>query len=161
MSRYFFRAYGTDGYLSNFYKTDFEKDGNKFNCSEQAFMLQKCLMFEPDNTSLIKEILNETNPNKIKKLGRRVKNFDEVKWNEKRYKIMLECCKEKFDQNDKIKQKLCETNDEILYEASPYDKIWGIGYDKETAKNLSPEMYGENLLGKVLMELRDIYKCKS
>lgn len=156
MSRYFFRPYGQDGYLSNFYKTDFEKDGNKYNCSEQAFMYAKCLMFDPTNSGLLREILNETNPGKIKKLGRSVKNFDDVKWNENKYKIMLECCRAKFNQNDKIKQMLCETNEEILYEASPYDKIWGIGYNKEKAEKISPDMYGENLLGKVLMEIREM-----
>lgn len=44
----------------------------------------------------------------------------------------------------------------ILVESSPYDKIWGIGLDRETAlKGTVEQWQGENLLGCALMEVRD------
>ena len=51
---------------------------------------------------------------------------------------------------------LLSTEDAILAEASPYDKIWGIGLDRETALKGSVDQWqGENLLGCALMEVRD------
>ena len=43
---------------------------------------------------------------------------------------------------------------QVLYEASPYDRIWGIGYEKKAAQQIDPERFGENLLGKALMQVR-------
>lgn len=154
-AKYFFRQYGYDGYLSNFYPVSFSIEKIEFNSSEQAFMYYKCLTFDKNNKELLSKILQEFNPNKIKKLGRSVKNFNEEIWNELKYDIMLKCIREKFLQNHNIKQRLIETHSKYLYEASPWDKIWGIGYDKETAINTNPNKYGQNLLGKALMEIRD------
>jgi len=152
---FFFRPSGYDGYLSNFYPSVFSIDKIVFTCSEQAFMYHKCKYFDENNDTLLSEILHETNPNKIKKLGRSVRNFDDVKWNQVKYDVMLKCVRNKFIQNHNIKEKLLETHPKQLYEASPWDKIWGIGYDKETAIRKNPNRYGQNLVGKVLMEIRD------
>ena len=155
MSLYFFRDKGPDGYLSNFFKTTFQKDGVIFNCSEQAFMFAKCKVFDPNNSTMLENILNETDPKKVKKLGRRVKNFDDQKWNHIKYSIMVEILHCKFNSNEEIKNALLRTKGTQLYEASPYDKIWGIGYGKSTAAKTDPDSFGENLLGKALMEVRD------
>ena len=64
--------------------------------------------------------------------------------------------KAKFSQNPDLKEFLLSTGDAILVEASPYDKIWGIGLDKEQAMKGTVEQWqGENLLGCALMEVRD------
>jgi len=111
--------------MSNFYKTDFtDKDYIKYNCSEQYFMYYKCKTFDPNNNILLEAILKETSPAKIKKYGREVINFNDTIWKEKRYNIMLGALMLKFNQNEIIKQKLIETKDKVLYEASKYDKIW-------------------------------------
>lgn len=154
-AKFFFRQYGYDGYLSNFYPVTFTIEKIEFISSEQAFMYYKCLTFDKNNKELLSNILQETNPNKIKKMGRSVRNFDEITWNKLKYNIMLKCIREKFLQNQVIKKRLIETYPKNLYEASPWDKIWGIGYDKETAINTDPNNYGENLLGKALMQIRD------
>ena len=100
-------------------------------------------------------------PAKYKKLGRKVRNFDSKVWDEKKYDIVVEGNKAKFSQNPELMEFLLSTGDAILVEASPYDKIWGIGLDIETAKEGSVEDWkGENLLGCALMEARDWLKEK-
>ena len=153
---YFYNLKNKFDYMSNFYRTDFiDKDGIKFNCSEQYFMYHKCKTFEPDNKLLLETILIETSATKIKKLGRQVKNFNDIIWKEKRYNIMLDGLRLKFNQNKIIQQKLLETKPKILYEASKNDKIWGIGYYGKDAILIDKSKFGENLLGKALMEIRN------
>ena len=142
--------------MSNFYKAGFiDKDGIKYICSEQYFMYYKCKTFDPNNNILLQDILKAKSGTKIKKYGRQVQNFNEDVWKEKRYNIMLEGLRLKFNQNKDIKEKLIETNTKILYEAAKNDKIWGIGfYDKDAIKK-DKTKFGTNLLGKALMEIRD------
>lgn len=151
---YFYTLKNKFSYMSNFYKTNFtDKDGIKYICSEQYFMYHKCKTFDPNNNILLETILTETSATNIKKYGRQLKNYNDTIWQEKRYNIMLEALRLKFNQNEIIKQKLLETKPKILYEASKNDKIWGIGfYDKDAIHNKSK--FGTNLLGKALMEIR-------
>ena len=85
--------YGKNSPYSNFYYVEFEYKGYKVTSSEQAFMLEKALMFDK---SMVERVLSTTNPAEIKKLGRKVKNFDEKKWNEVRYDIMVDILCAKF-----------------------------------------------------------------
>ena len=141
--------------MSNFYNSDFiDSRGNKFCCSEQFFMYEKCIQFDPTNTKLLEQILKETNPTKIKALGRKVQNFNNDVWNIVRSDKMYAGLVLKFTQNPKLKQLLLSTGDKLLYEASPKDKIWGIGYSVEKAIETDPKLYGQNLLGIGLMKLR-------
>lgn len=127
-----------------------------FNCNKQYFMYRKCMLFDENNIELIEKILNETDPKKIKKYGREVNNFDQQIWDIYKYEIMKDGLIHKFTQNIDIKNKLIATKDKILYEASRHDKIWGIGYYANIAINKSETTYGQNLLGKALMEVREI-----
>ena len=151
---YFYNLKNKFDYMSNFYKTNFtDKEGIKYICSEQYFMYHKCKTFDPNNNILLQTILTEKSATKIKKCGRQLQNYDDTIWKEKRYNIMLEALRLKFNQNEIIKQKLLETKPKILYEASKNDKIWGIGfYDKDAIHNKSK--FGKNLLGNALMEIR-------
>ena len=89
-------------------------------------------------------ILKETDPKKIKALGRKVKNFDANKWSDISYNFMLSANIAKYQQNEELKNKLLNTGNAYLYEDSPFDSLWGVGKDGS----------GKNLLGKVLMEVR-------
>lgn len=150
------------GFCSNFYKCKFIDENNvNFTCSEQYFMYMKCLRYEPTNTILKELILETNNPRQIKLLGRKVKNFKIDDWSQVSYSIMLAGLKLKFKQNPDLASKLLETGSKNIYEASPYDKIWGIGLDPSKAFTLEKEgkfdtnnLNGMNLLGKALMEVR-------
>ena len=156
---YFYTLKNQFAYLSNFYKINFtDKDGITYNCSEQYFMYHKCKTFEPENINLLNNILIEKSPTKIKKYGRQILNYDENNWREKRYNIMLEGLRLKFNQNKIIKDKLIATKNKTLYEASLKDKIWGIGYYDNIAIYTDKSKFGTNLLGKALMIVRDELK---
>jgi ribA/ribD-fused uncharacterized protein len=152
---YFYNLKNEFNYMSNFYKTNFtDKYGIKYNCSEQYFMYHKCKIFDPKNNILLETIIKEKSATKIKKYGRQVQNFNDIIWKEKRYNIMLEAVRLKFNQNEIIKQKLIETKPKILYEASKNDRIWGIGYYDKDAIKIDKCKFGKNLLGNALMEIR-------
>ena len=153
---YFFRENGKYGAFSNFYHSKFIENGIEFNCSEQYFMYYKCLTFDKENKPLLEAILNEKSPAKIKNFGRQVKNYNDKIWNEKRYSVMINALRLKFTQNKDIKDLLISTKEKLLFEASPFDKIWGIGYEGKTAANMIDKTkFGKNLLGQALMEIRD------
>ena len=158
MSIYFFRPHGKYGFLSNFYPIEFEKDNIVFVNSEQAFVYSKCLTFEPNNIKLLKEILDEPNPHEVKKMGASIKKCDENVWDEIRYEKMVEVLFCKFNSTPEMKEALLDTENCYLYESSPHDYIWGIGYDRDRALNVHDTNYGENLLGKALMLVRNLLR---
>lgn len=152
---YFYRLNNKFGYLSNFYQTNFvDEHGNTFNCSEQYFMFHKCLIFDKENKKLLTAILNEKSPKQIKLYGRQVKNYSDDVWSDLRFDIMLNGLRLKFSQNPIIKQKLIDTKDKMLFEASKYDSIWGIGFEDFEAITKDKSEFGKNLLGLALMTLR-------
>lgn len=143
--------YGKNSPYSNFYYAEFDYKGYKVTSSEQAFMLEKALTFDK---SMVERILSTTNPAEIKKLGRKVKNFDEKKWNEVRYDIMVDILCAKFSV-EPLKSELLGTDDEFIVEASPTDKIWGAGLALGDPRLNYPKYYpGRNLLGHALMDSR-------
>jgi ribA/ribD-fused uncharacterized protein len=151
----FYKQNETHGYMSNFSKHGFiDNSSNKFNCSEQYFMYIKCLTFDPINKKLLNKILNETTPGKIKQYGRQVQNFSIDFWNTRKYDVMLDALRYKFYQNKDLQKKLLDTRDKLLYEAAKNDRIWGIGFYANEALTVDRKNYGENLLGKALMEIR-------
>ena len=90
-----------------------------------------------------------------KKLGRQVRNFDQLLWEEKRYEIVKIGNYHKFSQDEHLATFLKQTGDRILVEASPYDNIWGIGLSADAQGIENPHNWkGLNLLGFALMEVR-------
>jgi ribA/ribD-fused uncharacterized protein len=131
--------------------------GYIFNNSEQAFMFFKALCFEDNDIAQV--ILKETDPQKVKKLGRVVKNFDKNMWNFIKLGYMTYVNYLKFSQNESLKNLLLETENKTLVEASPYDKIWGVGLREENPLILDEKNWnGLNLLGKSLMKVREVLK---
>ena len=147
----------TKSCFSQWYDVYFEIDGIQYHTTEQYMMASKARLFGDEDT--LNEIMNATTPFEYKKLGRKVKGFEPSLWDEKKLDIVVEGNKAKFGQNPELKEFLLSTDDAILVEASPYDTIWGIGMDRETALNSKVEDWkGENLLGCALMEVRDWLK---
>lgn len=142
----------TKACLSNFYPCKFEFNGKTFNFSEQCFMYQKAILF--NDFEIAKQVLNETDVRKIKALGRKVKNFNNELWDKHKEDFMFNACYAKFSQNDKLKDFLLSTGNHEIIEASPVDNIWGIGFSSDNAME-NVDKWGQNLLGKVLMKVRE------
>lgn len=145
--------WGKEDIFSNFYFSPFRHQGLVFNWSEQAVMYRKAKLFGADR--IAQAILKAESPDKCKALGRsRQIPFVEEVWVENRERIYKEVLLDKFSYS-KAKQVILSTADKTLVEASPYDKIWGIGLAASHPDAENPEKWkGLNLLGKVLMEVR-------
>lgn len=126
--------------------------------SEHAFMYIKAMFFDDIETA--KLILTVKTPYEAKKLGRQVKGFEPDMWSAICEKVMYDVNRAKYEQNLHLATQLLITNYRTIVEASPYDKIWGIGLSVDNLDALDKTKWkGENLLGKVLMKLReDFYK---
>lgn len=147
----------TNACFSQWYPSTFTEDGRTYNCAEQYMMAQKAILFNDEKVLL--EIMKESDPGAIKKLGRLVKNFDEKVWNENCRRIVEQGSYLKFSQNEDLKKYLLDTKDAVLVEASPYDPIWGIKMKKEDAGVNNPNNWkGTNFLGFALMAAREKIK---
>jgi len=139
------------GEFSQFYPSKFQVDGYKYNSAEQYMMAQKAKIMG-DKASFSK-IMNESNPIKIKCIGRCIRPWDNDRWEKNRFKIVLDGNMYKFSQNAKLAQKLQATGTRTIAEATPKDKTWGIGISFQNAVR-GDAWKGKNLLGKVLMIVR-------
>lgn len=89
------------------------------------------------------------------KVGRQVKDFDQIEWDENKFDIVVRGNYLKFTQNKMLMKRLLETKNKIIVEAAPRDKIWGIGLSYKKAIEIPENKWpGKNLLGKALMEVR-------
>lgn len=104
-----------------------------------------------DRTRLPDMILAEQKPGEQKQLAR--VSFTMKKWESIKYDVVVRGSHCKFSQNPELRQRLLETGDRDLFEASPSDKVWGIGFAAEYAE-LHRHDWGSNLLGKALMSVR-------
>lgn len=145
-----------DGYLSNWFESSFELDGIHYPTTEHYMMYWKAkLMGDEDTAELIK---NCKTPKQAKALGRKVKPWNEKLWIANRERIMFDGLVAKFQcpDNAELKEKLLSTHPKVLVEASPYDKIWGIGMRKGAKGVEDPKNWkGLNLLGKALVQTRE------
>lgn len=140
--------------FSQWYKCKFTVDYIVFSSAEQAMMYFKAILF--GDIKMSKKILQTYDPKECKALGRRVENFDELVWIQTREEIVYRINKAKFTQNKHLCNRLLATKGTILVEASPYDKIWGIGLSESDLRAKDENQWrGQNLLGKILTELRE------
>lgn len=146
-----------DPSFSNWGPSLFEYKGHRFYNSEQAYMWEKAIFF--NDYEIAEEILKTTSPKNAKDLGREVSNYNDKEWAEVRYNIMVEVCLAKYQRDQDKRETLLSTGDRVLVEASPYDTIWGVGLHWTDEKILDEKNWkGENLLGKALMEVRDVLR---
>ena len=125
-----------------------------FSCAEQYMMYKKALLMG-DNL-IAKRILADGNPKNQKALGRRIKNFDVKLWDKFKFAIVVNGNILKFMQNPKMLKELKSINKKFV-EASPYDKIWGIGLNVYDASSTPPEQWkGENLLGQAIDKAKQL-----
>lgn len=149
--------YATSEIYSNWHPCRFRYDGLVFANSEQAMMYAKAKLMN-DKESIIK-IKKEPDPYKVKRLGRSIKPWNESLWISKRLSLVSDILYAKFSSNSLLKEQLLATNDLILVEASPSDKIWGIGLDENHPDIHNKKKWkGLNLLGQALMNARENIK---
>lgn len=144
------------GPFSQWHPCKFEVAELTFNCTEQYMMYCKAMTF--GDKEMAAKIMDEPTPSAQKAMGRKVKGYDQQKWDEVKLEIVTQGNIYKFDQNEDLREILLKTGDKTLVEASPYDKIWGIGLGEFDPKCEDESQWqGENLLGIALMKVRDEY----
>jgi ribA/ribD-fused uncharacterized protein len=94
------------------------------------------------------QIMNAPNPSAAKALGRGVRGFDEGAWARARFAIVCRANEAKFGQNPDLRAYLMQTGTRVLVEASPVDRVWGIGLAQDDERASNPNLWrGLNLLG--------------
>lgn len=143
-----------NGYLSNWYYSDFSIDDVEYTSMEQYMMYQKAIRFQ--DISIAEEILATQDVAQIKELGRSVSGYNDNIWSGIRQIVVYEGLKAKFAQNDNLRRQLVETKTAILAECAVKDCVWGIGLSMNDPNRLNLEQWrGKNLLGYTLMMVRD------
>jgi ribA/ribD-fused uncharacterized protein len=141
--------------FSQWHRCQFTDQHNvTYTSAEQFMMYRKAKLFGDIITA--GKILATDNQKTIKELGRQVAGFNEARWVEMRETIVTEGNMLKFGQNKELATQLLATAPKHLVEASPWDTVWGIGMDAETARNTPAHLWrGTNLLGKCLDRVRN------
>ena len=141
------------GPLSQWHQAPFTIDGREFVCAEQYMMFCKALLFGDRDAA--KRIGATTSPHEQKELGRQVRGFEEGIWRVFREGIVFSANLAKFTQCDELRGALLSTGSRTLVEASPHDRVWGVGLAETDPRILDPVNWrGENLLGQILMRVR-------
>jgi ribA/ribD-fused uncharacterized protein len=116
-------------------------------------MAAKALLFGDTETAA--RIRAAPHPRAAKELGRQVLGFDEQRWAERRFDLVVTGNLAKFGQHVELRDFLLGTGSRILVEASPFDRIWGTGLAADHEYSTNPGGWpGLNLLGFALMEVR-------
>lgn len=139
--------------FSQWWEGAFTVDGDTYATAEHYMMVEKARLFGDEEVRA--QILSATSPAAAKKLGREVRDFDDARWVAARFDIVVRGNLAKFGQDPALKAFLLGTGDRVLVEASPRDRIWGIGLSANNPLAEVPEQWrGLNLLGFALMEVR-------
>ncbi|MDH6574837.1 NADAR family protein [Kitasatospora sp. MAP5-34] len=141
------------GSLSQWWPSEFTVGGVTYATAEHWMMAGKARLFGDEE--VIPRILKARTPAEAKKLGRLVEGFDEDRWAAERFELVVEGNVAKFGQNEALREYLLGTAQRVLVEASPMDRLWGIGLAADNERATQPEQWrGLNLLGFALMEAR-------
>jgi len=141
--------------LSQWWPSAFTIDGVTYRSSEHWMMAHKARLFEDEETAA--KIISAETPNAAKALGREVRDFNEQIWSARRFDIVAEGSVAKFSQHPQLREYLLSTDQQVLVEASPLDRVWGIGLAADDARARQPSAWpGLNLLGFALMKARSV-----
>ncbi|MGK5696712.1 NADAR family protein [Streptomyces sp. URMC 128] len=140
--------------LSQWWPAPFTVDGLEYATAEHWMMAGKARLFEDPEAE--RAVLSAAHPAEAKKAGRLVRGFDEAIWERERFRIVVEGSVHKFGAHPELREFLLHTGDRVLVEASPVDRVWGIGLAADDEAAADPERWrGPNLLGFALMEARE------
>jgi ribA/ribD-fused uncharacterized protein len=142
------------GCLSQWWPCRFVVDGVEYASAEHWMMAAKARLF--DDPEALAQILAASTPAEAKKLGRLVRGFDEQIWAAQRFDLVVQGNVAKFGQDEALRGFLLSTDNRVLVEASPRDRLWGIGMGAGNEAATDPARWrGLNLLGFALMEARE------
>jgi ribA/ribD-fused uncharacterized protein len=139
--------------FSNWFTAPFTVEGNRYPTAEHYMMAGKAKLFGDDDA--LARILSASSPGAAKRYGREVRDFNEETWVAERSRIVEEGVRAKFSQHDALGAFLVATKKRVLVEASPKDRIWGVGLAADDERATNPLLWnGLNLLGFALMRAR-------
>lgn len=139
--------------LSQWWPSPFTADGVEYATAEHWMMAAKARLF--GDAEAERAALAAGHPSEAKKAGRLVRGFDDAIWRRERFGIVVEGSVHKFASDPALRDYLAGTGDRVLVEASPVDRVWGIGLAADAPATQDPATWrGENLLGFALMEAR-------
>ncbi|MEB3959540.1 NADAR family protein [Streptomyces kunmingensis] len=139
--------------LSQWWPSPFTVEGVEYATAEHWMMASKARLF--DDAEAERQVLAAAHPSQAKKAGRLVRDFDDAVWLRERFRIVVEGSVHKFAADPDLRDFLLRTGGRVLVEASPVDRIWGIGLAADDAAAQDPRTWrGPNLLGFALMEAR-------
>lgn len=152
MTEQFTFFYG--GHASQWAPSRFVIDGVIYNCAEQYMMAMKAMLFnDPDALEII---MDTDNPKIQKAAGRTVVGFNQILWEQNCKLFVYRANLAKFMQNPDFLVWLQSTDGTTLVEASPWDKIWGIGLAASDPRCLSRSTWlGTNWLGDIVTQVRE------
>jgi ribA/ribD-fused uncharacterized protein len=155
------------GIYSQWHRSPFTVDGEFYRTAEHFMMAEKARTF--GDKAVLAAIMKTKDPSDAKALGRQIQGWSDLVWQSVRFQVVCRGSFEKFRQNDDLAQELRASGDAQIIEASPYDKIWGVGLDEDAALrwyldqahggDVPPEKVtwpGLNLLGKAIMVARSM-----
>ncbi|MEU6079849.1 NADAR family protein [Streptomyces sp. NPDC047108] len=140
--------------FSQWWPSPFTVEGIAYATAEHWMMAEKARLFGDRDAE--REALEATSPAAAQKAGRLVRGFDEETWRAHRYGIVVAGSLHKFGRDPELGAYLLGTGERVLVEASPLDRIWGIGLAADDEAAHDPARWrGLNLLGFALMEARE------
>ena len=140
--------------FSQWWACEFTVDGVSYPTAEHFMMAEKGRLFG-DEEAVARILSGGKDPSEAKRQGRKVRGFDEERWVAARFDLVVRGNEAKFGQNPALQAFLLGTGNKVLVEASPVDRIWGIGLAATDPRATDPEQWqGLNLLGFALMEVR-------
>ncbi|OWA10431.1 hypothetical protein B9W62_10870 [Streptomyces sp. CS113] len=140
--------------LSQWWPSPFAVDGVEYATAEHWMMAGKARLFADAEAE--RRVLAAAHPAEAKKAGRLVRGFDEAVWERERFRIVVEGSVHKFASDPALRAYLLGTGGRVLVEASPVDRVWGIGLAADDEAAQDPERWrGPNLLGFALMAARE------
>jgi N-glycosidase YbiA len=147
MTIYFYSAREQPyGCFSNFSAHGFQLDNLWWSTSEHYFQAQKFV-----GTHHLEKIRLAKTPKQAADMGRERTRPLRKDWEDVKDEVMKKAVLHKFETHEDIREILLATNNELIVENAPGDYYWGCGQDGS----------GNNKLGQILMEVREIFAKKS
>jgi len=142
----FFSVSDDYGCFSNFAPYPVRIMGKDWQTSEHFFQAQKFL--DRHDQELVRKIHC---PVVAARMARRAERHRREDWDEIKDSVMRQAVLAKFSQHEEIRRILVATGDAVIVEHSQKDRYWGDAGDGS----------GENMLGKILMEVREELRRES